>query len=157
MAWRETFQLLGARLLSHHGPEAHHRCVLVAGQPVCRRCLALYPLTLVFMGLQWTPLRFEEAHAPWLVGLGLPTTLDFVLEQLGKRRYHPARVQLGAMLLSLPLGYGFSRYVRDPSDGWFWRLVLAYGVPCVLAILWRSWKIWRYTRDPLDEEPPGST
>lgn len=144
----ETLQLLGSRLLSHHPPEAHERCVLVAGQPVCRRCLALYPLTLGVMGLQWTPLRFEAEHASWLLGLGLPATLDFVLEQVGKRRYHPSRVQLSSSLLALPLGYGFSRYVRDPADGWFWQLVLGYGVPCLLALLWRGWKVWRAPSPP---------
>lgn len=127
-----------SRLLSHHGPDEAERCTLVWGQPVCRRCLSLYPLTLGVMLLQATSWRFSPEEAYWLAGLGLPATLDFVLEQLGRRKYHPGRVLLGSVLLALPLGYGLSRYVQDPSDRWFWWLVLGYGVPAGLSVLARA-------------------
>lgn len=135
--------LFFSRLLSHHGPEHAERCTQVAGQPVCRRCLALYPATLLVMGLQATPLRFSPEEAFWLAGLGVPATLDFVLEQLGRHGYHPGRVVLGAVLLSLPLGYGLSRYIQDPHDPWFWRLVLGYGIPAGIAVLVRGIRMAR--------------
>lgn len=128
------------RLLSHHGPEEYYRCVHVLGQPVCRRCLFLYPATVGVLLLQLTPYRFEPEAAPWLMGMAIPAALDFTLERLGKRRYHPARVSTTSLLLAFPLGYGFWRYFQDGWDPWFWTLVLMYGIPTTAAALWRGFR-----------------
>ena len=66
--------------LSHHWP-AHYaeRCASVGGRPVCRRCLALYPLSILVavlalvVGPPW-PASWD----PWPVWLlSLPATVAF--------------------------------------------------------------------------------
>jgi hypothetical protein len=135
-------------LLSHHPPEAFDRCVHLHGSPVCRRCLALYPLTLAVIIAQFTPLRLPIEADPWLVGLAMPATLEFILERLGRIGYHPRRVVVGSILLSVPLGRGFARYLRDPFDPWFWGLTLGFGLPALTAALWRGWKDLRGSSSP---------
>ena len=41
--------------LSHHQPDHLDRCVVVGGRLVCRRCLALWPLTFVALCLSFQP------------------------------------------------------------------------------------------------------
>ncbi len=126
-------------LLSHHSPEEQHRCIQVAGLSLCRRCTVLWPATVVVLLLQVTSHRFSARMEPLLVVLALPATLDFVLERLNIIRYHPVRVVIGSLLLALPLGRGFMRYLLQPMDPWFWGLVGLCGIPALLASIWRSW------------------
>ena len=147
-------------LLAHHYPEDYDRCTLVAGVPVCRRCLFLYGPTLVVIALQYTPLAFDDTWDPWLAGLAVPATLEFILERLGKLRYHPSRVIATSILLALPLGRAFVHYFRDPADPRGWGFVLVFGVPALTAALVRAWRDLHpppradeETDSPVDHDP----
>ena len=50
--------------LSHHYPEQYDRCVLVGRKHICRRCMALYPLS--FLVDRWHPARGEPGLPPLL-------------------------------------------------------------------------------------------
>jgi hypothetical protein len=125
-------------LLAHHPEEQADRCLQLGGIHLCRRCTWLYPLTFVLMLLQLTPFSFPSRWDAWLPLLALPTILDFTGEQLGWLSYRPLRVVLGSLLLALPLGRGFGRYLLNPLDPWFWSLVIGGAVPTVGAYLWKS-------------------
>ncbi len=137
-------------LVSHHYPEDHDRCVLVAGVPFCRRCLFLYGATILVIVLQHTPLAIPDAWDPILTGLAIPATLEFILERLGRLRYHPSRVVATSLLLSLPLGRAFTHYFDDRGDLRFWGFVLFFGLPAGCAALWRAWR-------DLQGRPPGAS
>jgi len=134
------FEQLITLLLAHHHPEDYDRCTFVAGVPICRRCLFLYPATFLIMGLQFTPLRFPDSLNVLLMGLAVPATLDFILERSGALQYHPARVIIGSLLLSLPLGMEFARYLENRWDPEFWGFILVFGIPAVTAALHRAWR-----------------
>jgi len=126
-------------LLSHHFSDEHEHCVQLRGRLICRRCLALWPLTvgLLILWLFWCP--SQNTADTWLPLLALPATLEFVLERLKFVSYHPGRVVLVSILLAFPLGRGFSRYLQDPFDLWFWGLIALGGIPALLAVVWRWW------------------
>lgn len=124
--------------LSHHFPDQYDRCVRVGDRHVCRRCLALYPLTFAVM--------VASLFGPWpgaldrwvLVLLPLPSVVEFVLEHLGVIRYQPLRQVLLTIPLAIALGRGFALYVRDPASRLFWGVVLVYGAVCVTAAVVRA-------------------
>ncbi len=121
--------------LSHHDPGGYDRCVLVAGRPVCRRCLVLYPLSFVVLVvarvMQW-PGRIEAVA---LVALPLPAVAEFVLEHRGTIRYSPARQVLVTIPLAVALGAGFDRYLDRQTDPVFWSTVVAYTGICLWSAL----------------------
>ena len=125
--------------------------MLVGGRAVCRRCLALYPTTVLVLLLQYTPAALPAVADPWLYLLAAPAAVDFVLERLGWTGYRPGRVVVVAMLLAIPLGRGFFRYLENPLDPWFWGLVGLFGVPTVVAALWRGWRD-QHRRTPSETE-----
>ena len=127
-------------LLSHHPPEEGHRCVKVAGVHLCRRCLALYPLTFAVIALQLALKGVPEDLQLWLLALGpLVPTLLFIAEQLDWLEYGPVQVYLGSLWLSIPLGVGLARYLLDPLEPLFWGMVLIYGIPAGMSVLYRKW------------------
>jgi hypothetical protein len=121
--------------LSHHDPAGYDRCVVLAGRRVCRRCLVLYPLTLVVLvvarGTGWS--AASEALA--LVVLPLPAVIEFVAEHRGAIRYSPGRQMLVTIPLAVALGAGFDRYLDRRSDPVFWSTVVAYTVICLWSAL----------------------
>jgi uncharacterized membrane protein len=122
--------------LSHHWPEDYDRCVLIGRTHVCRRCLVLYPITLVVLvaavGGWWLP-RSTDAWA--LVLLPLPAVVDFVAEQLGVVRPSPARLVAVTVPLGVGLGQGLAVYVEDPTSPRFWAVVIGYTAVCLVALL----------------------
>ena len=115
--------------LAHHWPAHYERCVVIAGRHVCRRCLALYPLTLVVAfaavgGLLLWPRRFDP-ELIWL--LSIPGTIEYVAEQLGVLRYRARRQFVATALTAIPLGRGMS-YEFDHRWSWyFWGPLLVFG------------------------------
>ncbi len=126
--------------LAHHFPEDYDRCVRLGRRHVCRRCLFLYVPAFVTLALAGVGLRWPRPLDPWLlVLLPLPGVIEFVIEHVGRGRYHPA-VQAGlAVPMGVALGVGFDRYLDHPGDLWFWGVVVAYGGVCGLAA-WIGWR-----------------
>jgi hypothetical protein len=121
--------------LAHHYPEDYDRCVRIGRSHVCRRCLALYPLTFAVMGLCLVigPGRGVELGA--LALLSLPAVVELVLEQLGVLGYSPRR-QVGVTLaLAVGLGAGLATYLDDQLDPAFWAIVVLYATICLAAVI----------------------
>lgn len=116
--------------LSHHWPQDHaERCVLIGKTPVCRRCLALYPLGLLVAVLSalghppW-PMTWDPA-AIWI--LCVPPTVAFIGEVLGlfpyNRRWQIGTTLLAALAYGRALGYEF-------NERWspeFWEPIAVFG------------------------------
>ncbi len=121
----------GRRLwLAHHWPEHYEeRCVRVAGRPVCRRCLSLYPLSLVVAiaavaGYTPWPARFD----PWPVWLlSIPPTVAYVGEAVGWFPYR-ARWQVAATLLAaVAFGRALGVELEHRWSPIFWGPIAVFG------------------------------
>lgn len=124
--------------LSHHQPDQHDRCVRIAGRPVCRRCLVLYPLAFVVAGLSLATVGWPDRLDPWLlVLLPLPAVVEFCGEQSGRLLYSGRRQVLVTIPLAFALGQGFARYIQNPADGLFWAMLAVYGGLCLGFLGWR--------------------
>lgn len=131
--------------LSHHWPHDYDRCVVVGSRHVCRRCLVTYPLAFAVLVLGVAGLR---APAGWeLAGyalLPLPALAEFVVEHLGHTRHSPRRLVAVSIPLGIGLGLGFTRYVHDPTDPWFWAItVIDAGVAFAAWLTGRRWSASR--------------
>jgi hypothetical protein len=124
--------------LSHHGPEHGDRCVHVAGVAICRRCLALWPLTYLLIGAQ-VALRTPAHHdLDVLLPLALlPPVLDYVEVHTGLARYDPARTWALTPLLAVGLARLLFRHMAHPFDPVNWAVLL-------LAALPAAWAAWRF-------------
>lgn len=120
--------------LAHHYPEDYDRCVIVGRSHVCRRCLALYPLALVVLGLCLAIPPGRTVALTGLAVLSLPAVVELVLEQLGVLRYSPRRQVAVTLALAVGLGTGFSVYLDDQLDPAFWVVVLTYTAACLAAV-----------------------
>lgn len=131
-------ETITALWLAHHYPEDYDRCALVGSRHVCRRCLALYPLSFLVLAVAVLGLAWPQSWDPWvLVVLPIPAVIEFVLEQVGVLAYSAVRTWIVTVPLALALGGGFVRYVDSPGDRLFWGVVLGYGLVCGLAVIWR--------------------
>jgi len=121
--------------LAHHYPEDYDRCVRIGRSHVCRRCLALYPLTFAVMALCLViqPGRAVELGA--LAVLSLPAVVELVLEQLGVLRYSPRRQVAVTLSLAIGLGAGLAAYLDDQLDAAFWAIVILYATVCLGAVI----------------------
>jgi hypothetical protein len=114
--------------LSHHPPELHDRCVTVAGRPVCRRCLTLYPVgfasaVLGLLGALLWPTSLDT----WLIwSLCLPATVDFVGEHLGWWRYSARRQIIVTALMAVAFGRGLSFELDERWQFQFWGPVVVF-------------------------------
>ncbi len=119
-----------AMWLSHHWEQDHaERCVQVAGHPVCRRCLALYPLGLLVAVLSaagYPPWPVEWDPAPiWI--LSIPATVTFIGEVLGliaySARWQVVTTLVAAIAYGRALGYEFvERWSPE-----FWEPIAVFG------------------------------
>jgi len=121
--------------LAHHYPEDYDRCVVIGRSHVCRRCLALYPLAFVVLGICLVAPPGRAATIGALAVLSLPAVVELVLEQLGVVRYSPRRQVGVTLLLALGLGAGFAAYLDDQLDPAFWGVVVAYTAICLAAVV----------------------
>lgn len=134
--------------LSHHPPETRgERCVQVGGVHLCRRCLALWPLTyggLALLFLGGAPVDHPLDH--WLFLSLLPPVVEYVGVHRKWWDYRPWRVWFFSALLAPGLARLFHRHLHRPLDpeNLAWLAVVA--VPC-------AWAAWHHHRDPPSELP----
>jgi uncharacterized membrane protein len=122
--------------ISHHWPEDYDRCVRMGRTHVCRRCLVLYPITLVVLVAALAGWWLPAGTDTWvLVLLPLPAVVDFVVEHLGLVDPSPPRLVAVTVPLGIGLGLGLAVYVEDPTSPRFWAVVVGYSVVCLLALL----------------------
>lgn len=122
--------------ISHHWPEDYGRCVRIGRTRVCRRCLVLYPITLVVLVAALVGRWLPSATDPWvLVLLPLPAVVDFVAEHLDLVGPSPRRLVAVTVPLGLGLGQGFALYLEEPTSALFWAVVVGYSAVCLLALL----------------------
>jgi hypothetical protein len=123
--------------LSHHWPDGYDRCAVVGGLHVCRRCLVLYPLALV-TGIvisigSWWPERLD----PWVLWLlPLPGVVEFVLDNLGRISYSPARQVVLSAGGALAAGVGYVRYLDDATDALAWSVLALYTAVCLAGAVY---------------------
>ena len=103
-------------LLSHHPPEQHHRCVRVGAWSVCARCLGLYPLLFLLLGLQialGAPTGWPGD--PWIaLLLPLPALVDWARGRFDPLTgTNPSRLATGA-LLAVGLSRTLYLHLREP-------------------------------------------
>lgn len=122
--------------LSHHPPDQYDRCVRIAGRPVCRRCLVLYPVAAA-VALVVVLLAPTSVPPGFMLLLPVPAVVDWCLEHLGRVPGSPRRLMVVTLPAGAGLGLGFARYFDDPGDLWFWGMVLGYGGICAALALWR--------------------
>jgi uncharacterized membrane protein len=121
---------------THHWADQHDRCAHVGGRLVCRRCLVLYPVTIVVLllarfGVRWP----ENLDTLLLFALPLPLVLDFVAEHMGFTRYSPRRQIVTTFLGAIALGHALARYLEHHNDPRFWTMVAVYGGLCGGALI----------------------
>jgi len=113
---------------AHHWPEEYDRCTMIAGRPVCRRCLILYPVSILVAIVSLAgSAPWPESYDLWFIwGLCAPTTIDFVGEQLQWFRYSAKRQIITTVLLAPALGQGFAHELDDSWSWEFWGPVLTF-------------------------------
>jgi uncharacterized membrane protein len=121
---------------THHWADQHDRCAHVGGRLVCRRCLVLYPVTIVVLllarfGVRWP----ENLDTLLLFALPLPLVLDFVAEHMGFTRHSPRRQIVTTFLGAIALGHALARYLEHQNDPRFWTMVAVYGGLCGGALI----------------------
>lgn len=129
--------------LSHHHPDAWHRCYRFGPLRVCARCLGLYPTlvaTLVALFATRAPL---EHRLDLVVGfvLTLPATLDWAFGQLRPHAGSNAWRSLTGVLLGLALGRSLFIHLQRPFPKVLivqLVLVTAVALPVILATYRRS-------------------
>ena len=127
--------------LSHHWPDEYDRCAVVGGRHVCRRCLVLYPASLVAAVVLAHVVAWPERLDEWFVWLlPLPSVLEFVAEQLRLVQHSPRRQVLLTFPLAVACGCLYVRYLRDHSDSLVWSVVLTYGGLCLLSWFVRAFR-----------------
>jgi uncharacterized membrane protein len=123
-------------LWTHHWADQHERCAHVGGRLICRRCLVLYPVTVLVLLLSRFGLRWSDSlDTVLLFALPLPLVIDFVSEHIGFTRYSPRRQVATTMLGAIALGQAFSRFLDQNSDPKFWTMVTSYAGLCAGALV----------------------
>ncbi|NLA34406.1 MAG: hypothetical protein GX868_01820 [Actinobacteria bacterium] len=134
--------------LAHHHRSERHKCVTIAGRHVCRRCLVLYPLSVVVA---------VASLAGWLGGsldvwvlwlVPIPLVIDWVAEHLAWVRHSPRRQVAVTALAAWPFGLALARHAVDPFETHATAAILLYGAICL-----GSWLVCTYRQMPA--EMPG--
>lgn len=127
--------------LSHHWPDEYDRCVDLKGRKVCRRCIVLYPVSLVAAIVLGAGLRWPERLDPWFLWLlPLPAVMEFVAEQLQLVGHSPRRMVAFTLVLAVGCGGLYSRYLDDQGDDLVWTVTATYLLVCVAAWMLRAFR-----------------
>ncbi len=116
--------------LAHHWPEHYgERCVRLGRHHVCRRCLALYPLSLA------VAIASVAGHPPWpgrwdptvVWLLSLPATAAYVGEAVGWFRYRPWVQVVTTLIAALAFGRALGYELVDRWQPVFWGPIAVFG------------------------------
>jgi len=120
---------------THHHSDQYDRCVVIGGRHVCRRCLTLYPTSLVVAALSLIGVTLWPAQYDlWLIwGLCIPASIEFVLEQIGVVRYSARRQIWVTVLVALALGRGVAFELETRWSWEFWGPVLVFSTAWFVA------------------------
>lgn len=125
-------------LISHHFPKDYDRCLMIslgkAKLPVCSRCIALYPVCILLIVLQFTVLKIPPSLDPILLFLfPLPAFVEWGLRKANAiKSSNPARIITG-ILFGAGLSRGFYYYLRHPLHPLAWSQGL-YFIACFSLI-----------------------
>ena len=121
--------------LTHHWLDEYHRCAVVAGRHVCRRCLALYPLALAVVAVLASGIvAWPAALDPWLVWvLCVPATVEFLAEKLAGVAYDARRQTIVTLAVAVALGRGLALELDGRWSPTFWGPVIVFGTIWFLA------------------------
>ena len=116
--------------LAHHWP-GHYgdRCVRIGRHHVCRRCLALYPLSFL------VALASAAGHPPWPGSwdpevvwlLSLPATAAYVGEAVGWFRYRPWVQVVTTLIAALAFGRALGYELLERWRPVFWGPIAVFG------------------------------
>lgn len=122
MSWR--------LLLSHHHEDQAERCQQVFGLSVCRRCLIIYPLSLLIGVTLNTILSPLSESFAWTLVLLLPApaTFEHMGELSGTLPYAQTRATVLNVLMGIGIGVGLSALWGSTSDSIFWLPLVLYSV-----------------------------
>lgn len=129
--------------LSHHWPADHdQRCITIAGQPVCRRCAALHPLslivaTLAVFGFPLWPASLDPGII-WL--LSIPATVAFVGEAIGLFAYSPKWQVATTGIAALAFGRALGYELESRWHPYFWGPIAVFGGLWFFASWYGHWR-----------------
>jgi hypothetical protein len=124
-------QAISPMWLAHHYPEDYDRCVWTGRNHVCRRCIVIWPITFLVLGLALAGVRWPSSlDVTLVILLPVPAVTEFILEHLGVIEYHPVLQMWLTVPMAVALGIGFDRYLHRPTDPLFW------GVSIVCSLLY---------------------
>jgi len=126
-------------VLSHHTKSELHHCyrlpVTRKGIHICARCLGLYPVLLVTLGIDAGLWRFESEHR-WFLAFALvtPAVIDWSATMLFAGPGSNQVRTITGILAGVGLGLAFGDYFRDSSCAYFWGLM--GGLAVIIALVW---------------------
>lgn len=149
-------------LISHHHPRDHHRCVRLTGLMVCARCLGVYPVMALLLGVQVALRAPIESrwNLAWLFLLVVPGLADWARGRLDPAAGGNATRLVTGALLGAGLARSLYLHFRQPGHPLaviqFVGIAVVFGL--VEAFAWRR----RRVSDPgrgsaVEEREPGGT
>lgn len=105
--------------LSHHHPENHERCVHVGHALLCRRCVVLYPTTVVVTLAMTVAGALTGPLASLAVVLfAAPFLVDWVAEHAGTIIYSPKRQIAVTVPAGIAGGIALGAHLERTLDPW---------------------------------------
>ena len=121
--------------LAHHDPGHYDRCAVIGGTHVCRRCVVLYPLAVVFAVIQVVG-AIPDSRGVWIMWLApVPVVVEWTCEHLGGLRYSPVRQGVPSAIAAVSLGVALGRHARHPFELTAAAPVVTYALVCLVAWL----------------------
>ncbi len=126
-------------VLSHHPTSELQRCyrlpVTSKGIHLCARCLGLYPVLLITLGIEAGLWRFESEDR-WFLAFSLvtPAVIDWSASMLFAAPGSNEVRTITGVLAGVGLGIAFGDYFRDSSCAYFWALM--GGLVMIIALVW---------------------
>lgn len=142
---KQEFELGRKNLwISHHWPEDYdQRCIKIGNRYVCRRCGALYPLSILvaILCISGFPL-WSNAIDPYMIwAMAIPATIAYAGEALGFFKYSPKFQVSTTLLAACAFGKGLSYELTERWSSEFWHSLYIFGAIWLLATIFKKPKI----------------